>query len=49
MLVLGCTSNIFLAHKNIENWDFLMLLLLDFSLFFQFMKEMKYWEFWMLA
>ena len=24
MLVLGCTSNFFLIHKKIDNWDFWM-------------------------
>ena len=26
MLVLGCTSNFFLIHEEIENWDFWILL-----------------------
>ena len=31
--VLGCTSNFFIIHKNIENWNLLMLLKLDFTIF----------------
>ena len=36
-------------HRKIDNWDLLMLLSLDFSRFFQYVKEMEYWDFWMLV
>ena len=46
MQVLGCTSNFFLIHKNLihENWDVIVALggLLNF---FQYMKEIEYWDF----
>ena len=35
----------FLIHKKIENWYLLILL----QLIFQFMKEIEYWDFWILA
>ena len=31
MWVLGCTSNIFLIHKKIENWDFSIQLIFVLS------------------
>ena len=32
--ILGCTSNFFLIQKKIENWDLLMLLLVELLNFF---------------
>ena len=48
MLVLGCTSNFFLIHKNIEKGIFEFCYRLEL-LFSQFMKEVENWYFQMLV
>ena len=39
-----------LIHKNLihENWD-VIVALVGLLNFFQYMKEMEYWDFWMLG
>ena len=41
ILVLGCTFKFFQIHEETGNWDFLMFLLLDFSIFPNLWKRLK--------
>ena len=45
MWVLGCTTNFFLIHREIENWHLLMLLQFDFSVLSDSRKRWNIWIF----